>query len=119
MKLYVLAEHRGWSAEADYDEHYCEAGVLLITESLPQAERLAQARIDAPFDDDPPPSTWFLDLHEMEIGVPLSGKEPRIVVKGSGGISRVDRKRLFEGSRVHQRQDSEIKAHEPRVTPAR
>jgi hypothetical protein len=79
MKLYVLSEHYGWA-----EEHSFEAAVLLVTDSRPQAEELAQQRIERPFDDDPPPSTWFLELTEMEAGVPLTGREPRVVFNKRG-----------------------------------
>ena len=40
MKLYVLSEHYGWA-----EEHSFEAAVLVVTDSRPQAEELAQQRI--------------------------------------------------------------------------
>jgi hypothetical protein len=79
VKLWVVAEHRGWRPA-----NYCEAAVWLITESLAKAEAFAQTRVDAPFDDDEIPDSWFIDLTEMTVGVPLTAHEERIVINRRG-----------------------------------
>jgi hypothetical protein len=84
VKVWVLSEHRGWASDRDYDEHYSEAGVWLVTSRLEDAEDFARGLIEKPFADDPPPTSWFLDVTEMTVGVPLTGREARIVINKRG-----------------------------------
>ena len=79
MKVWVVTEHRGWRSP-----HHCEAGVWLVSDRLAEAEAFAQARMEEPFEDDEPPSSWFVELREMTVGAPLSAQEACIVINRRG-----------------------------------
>ena len=77
VKVWVVAEHRSWRDD-------CEAGVWLISETFAQAEAFALSRVEAPVDDDEPLTSWYMELREMTVGVPLNAEEPRIVINRRG-----------------------------------
>jgi hypothetical protein len=40
--------------------------------------------VEEPLEDDEPPSSWFVELREMTVGVPLSAQEACIVINRRG-----------------------------------
>jgi hypothetical protein len=56
--------------------------VRLIAETQAEAEAFAQKRVAIDLDD--PPDSWFVELVEMTVGVPVTAREERLVINRRG-----------------------------------